>query len=183
MNADGIEDEKAVALTDHEVKSLLPGVPITMYKDLDKKTLSDITDDRGRGVLLFIDEETDTSISGHWFAIMPLASAFLVFDPYGGTSTDPWHDGVKFTTQYKLRELGQGRPMLDDLFRRAGVRVTFNTTKFQTKDNDVNTCGRLCAVRLWHADMDNDAYKRFIYSYGPDADATVTVMTEKAERG
>lgn len=178
-DAEEIQDEKADSLSDKDLHRLLPGVPVTLYKNLMNATLTDITDDRGRGVLLFTEEETPTTIQGHWFAILPQDGAYLVFDPYGGTSTDPWRDGVNFVTKYELKALGQERPMLDDVFKRAGVRVTFNTTKFQSKGNDVSTCGRHCAVRLWHADMDSPQYKAFIYSYGPDADATVTRMTEE----
>lgn len=181
-DAVGIQEQKADSLSDKDIQRLLPDVPVTLYKDLKGASLSSITDDRGRGVLLFTDEETPSTIQGHWFAILPQEGAYLVFDPYGGTSTDPWRDGVKFVTRYELRELGQERPMLDDVFKRAGVRVTFNTTKFQSKANDVNTCGRHCVVRLWHAGMDSPEYKDFIYSHGPDADATVTRMTEERTR-
>lgn len=178
MNSVQIEAEKAQSLSDADLRHLVPGVPITLYKDLKGATLSDITDSAGRGMILFTDDETPTAISGHWFAVLPQRTGFLVFDPYGGTASDPWYDGVKFVSRTELRELGQSRPMLDDVFRRAGVRVLFNETPFQKRVDDVNTCGRHCVVRLWNRDMTNAEYKSYIYSQGPDADATVTRLTE-----
>lgn len=178
MNNAQIESEKAQALSDADLRALIPGVPITLYKDLKGATLASITDGAGRGMILFTDEETPDTISGHWFAVLPQRTGYLVFDPYGGTASDPWHDGVKFVSRQELSQLGQGRPLLDDLFRRAGVRVLFNETPFQKRENDVNTCGRHCVVRLWNRDMTNSEYKSYIYSQGPDADATVTRLTE-----
>lgn len=177
MNPSQIVESIKTSLSNSDLEKLVPGVPVTSYPELKEKRLSDIVDSYGRGFILFEEESTPNETSGHWFCICSQPGGMLVFDPYGGTESDPWYDGIKFNTIHKLRELGQGRPLLDDVFRNAGVKVLFNTTKFQKDIKDVNTCGRHCVVRLWNHQMTSPEYKEYIFSQGPEPDVTVTVLT------
>lgn len=171
------------ALSDDEIHKLLPGVPITLYKDLDEKSLDQITDKNGRGMILFVTEETPTTITGHWLCVFKQPQGIMMFDPYGGVKGDPWYKDSTFVEKEDLVELDQTRPELETIIRKAGFRPLFNIHELQKDRRDINTCGRHCAVRLWNDHMSNNDYVHMLWQHGPSADATVTALTDAVLKG
>lgn len=163
-------------LTDQDLHTLIPGVPITEYDDLDGKTLGELLDHNGHGMLFFIERESRTAKQGHWLCILRNQYGVEVFDPYGGTR-DPWYLARRWVSPTELVKLGQGRPMLDTLIEAAGMKANYNETRLQKmKPGAVNTCGRHCVVRLWNDHLDDQDYDAWLQAQG-DPDEVVCRLT------
>lgn len=170
--------KKAYPLSDDDIQALLPGTPTVLYSELEGKAFKDITDNNGHAMVLFVNEETPTEVVGHWLAIVKLADGVLLFDPYGSVRPDPWYRNAADLTKAELAETHQSRPVLEQIVRDAGYRPLFNRTAFQQDKRDVNTCGRHCVVRIWHAHLDNEDYAAALYGAGENADTVVTKLTD-----
>lgn len=164
------------ALSDDDLHSLLPGVPITMYSDVDERRLSQMLDTQGRGLLLFKAEETPSTIVGHWLALATQPEGLLVFDPYGG-SREPWYLNHTFVSNKTLKSLDQDAPELVQTIRDAGLQPIYSTKRYQKMSPKINTCGRHCVVRLWNKHLDNDAYESYISAQPDTPDQAVTRLT------
>lgn len=165
------------------MRRLLPGTPITEYGDLEGKALEEVTDAAGHGIVLWVSEETAAEISGHWLAIVTVPDGVLLFDPYGSVRADPWHRNAEDMTPYELEEQDQSRPVLEKLVRASGKRVLFNKQAYQADRRDINTCGRHCVVRIWHADLTNEEYSHTLHAQGGNADTVVTALTDGVLQG
>lgn len=150
------------ALTDKDVHRLLPGVPLTLYSDLTDKSLSSLLDSRGRGMILFVESEKSSTISGHWLAVATQPDGLLVFDPYGGRSQDPWYLDRKFISNRDEKALNESAPHLHKLITSAGIKPIYSTVRYQELQKGIDTCGRHCVVRLWHKDRDLKRYDSFM---------------------
>lgn len=133
-------------------------------------------------MILFVEKETPTAISGHWLAVAKQGASCLVFDPYGGKK-EPWYLDHTFIPKRVLASLNETVPVLATIVSKAGLRPIFNPHRYQRMKDDIDTCGRHSVVRLWHGDMSNDEYHHWITSYGPDYDATVTQLTNEKLMG
>lgn len=179
MDEESLQKYMAQPLSDDDVKVLAPGVPCTLYKDLEGKTLREVTDGAGRGLVLLVEDETANAIVGHWVALCRQPNGLLVFDPYGGRE-DPWYEMSTFVSNRERQALDQTRPLLRDLARRSGnLRMLFNTTEYQKEAPGINTCGRHCIVRLWQQRMNNAQYKEWMGAQGTSPDVAVTIFTQR----
>lgn len=166
----------ATELSQTDIQHCIPGVPVTSYSDLASKTLNDILDSEGRGIIYFEEASTPQGEQGHWLAVLRGGDGVLVFDPYGGIR-DPWyldHTWLKPGMENKLHE---SRPELVQLIIDAGLKTTYNTHRLQKMAPGINTCGRHCVSRLLHSQMDNHAYTTWALT-GGNADVKVTLFTQ-----
>jgi hypothetical protein len=166
------------ALSLEEMNFLLPGVPVTLYPELQGKLLADIVDSHGRGIVLFVQRETKDAIEGHWLAICRQRHGILLFDPYGGHQ-DPWYLNHTFVSNRALKALREEAPLLDGIVQRSNMQPLYNEVRYQRMSPDVDTCGRHCVVRLWNAGMEDTEYHRFMQAQGDDFDKAVTELTNE----
>jgi hypothetical protein len=162
-------------LGDADMNKLLPGVPITEYQDLGSKSLTDIVDGQGRGILFFTEKETAKAKVGHWLGIVRRGTTVEMFDPYGGKG-DPWQKDHTWISARTARKLGEDRPLLAQLLARSGLTVVANPHRLQAMRSGVNTCGRHVVVRLWNNDKDADEYAAWLTAQG-NPDAVVAELT------
>lgn len=166
----------SLELSDLDMRACLPGTPITEYDDLAGKTLGNILDDNGRGILFFTESDTAAGKQGHWLAILRNEYGVEVFDPYGSKERDPWYLNSTWVTKAQLRALRQDRPMLDALVAASGYKANYNEHRLQKMKQGVNTCGRHCVVRLWNSYMQEDEYARWLRAQG-NPDIVVSELT------
>lgn len=162
-------------LEDSDIRKLLPGIRITMYKDLEGRALNTLVDNEGRGIIFFAESAGKTTISGHWLAIIVNGQGVEVFDPYGGTQ-DPWGLDHTWVADRSLVALHEDKPLLDALIRRSGMQPIFNDTRLQQMKRGIETCGRHCVVRLWNMHMTSPRYASWLKAQG-DPDVVVSRMT------
>jgi hypothetical protein len=170
---------KAQSMSDDDIHKILPGIPLTLYSDLDDCTYGNLVDNRGRGMVLFVQSETADTIAGHWLGLCRLPSgSVLVFDPYGGKQ-DPWYLNSTWISGRAQKRFDEESPQLARVIQKSGLNVTFNPTRYQKDAANINTCGRHCIVRLLHDHLSNDAYGEWMRAQDSDPDTVVTEITEE----
>lgn len=178
LQGDALKRVMDTELDDADMNILLPGAPITKYGDLDKLTLGNIIDDKGIGILIFIDEETPTLISGHWLGVLRRGMTVEAFDPYGGRK-DPWHLNKTFTDYETNEEFNQERPLLANLILRSGLTPVYNTQRLQSMRSGIDTCGRHVAVRAMNRHMNIAEYTDWLESQGPPDQVVAQITYSK----
>lgn len=164
------------ALSDSEIKKLVPGVKIISYPDLQKfPTLESVLDPQGRVVILFL---TENKSSGHWVCLFRNGKkTFEWFDSYGLRP-----DGnMRWLSKSKLIALNEEIPVLTDLIvaaEKGGARVDHNPYKLQGDHTGIETCGRHVACRLLQKHLPLDDYVKWVTKGGrQDPDSVVTEYT------
>lgn len=188
-NSDGLPDlrqinkSEEIPLTDSDLNSLCPGVPITLFNALNDAgvTLDSILGAGDCGFVLFVQKEKPSLVSGHWLAAIRRASegTVLLFDPYGGRSS-PWNLNRTFISNRQLDALDQSEPHLDNLVKAAGLKPVYSTVRYQRMKEGVNTCGRHCVVRVLNREKSEEEYKEYISKFdefGLNPDQAVTLIT------
>jgi hypothetical protein len=94
--------------------------------------------------IIFI--ETTNPNTGHWVLLMKNGNTFYFFDSYGLRADKEF----EFLTPYMRKKLHEQIPLLTELFRtkKNNQKIVNNMKDFQSKDENVNTCGRWVAARL-----------------------------------
>lgn len=163
-------------LSDTDLRALLPGVPITQYNELEDKSLGNLIDQKGRGIVLFVQKETSRAVEGHWLGLCRLNEGLLAFDPYGG-SRDPWYLDHTWSTSEQLDKLDQEAPILSRIIRHSGLQPVYNTVRLQVMKKGIETCGRHVVVRLWNQHMGTKEYAQWLKSEDGNPDFTVCKLT------
>ena len=150
------------SLSDNDLKHILGGdLKIIKYADLAKyKSIDEVlTKERDYAILLYVDNETPSTISGHWVAIARNKDLYMFFDSYGLKPDEEFH----FISLKKRYEVHEYKPYLTNLLR--NVNYIYNKVKYQNKDYMVDTCGSHCTMFLWYfknQDMDLPEYQQFM---------------------
>jgi hypothetical protein len=163
-------------LSDKDIRVLLPGVPITEYSDLANRNLANIIDAKGCGIIFFVEQRTATSLNGHWLAVIRQNDGVLVFDPYGGTR-EPWYLDHTWLQARTLKALHEDKPELVGIIQRSGAKILYNEHRLQAMQKGVETCGRHCVVRCWHAGVGSDQYANWLQTQDGNPDLSVAKMT------
>lgn len=167
------EDVKEYALSDDDVKKIIPTLDIMPYPDLLRaKTIDDVLDEKGRLMLLYLTENQNT---GHWVCLLKYRDQPVVefFDPYGLAPDQQ----SKWLDDDQLEEFGQDTKHLSKLLRNSPYKVIWNKTKFQKDRSDINTCGRHCLTRLYMKHLTLPQYTKMVKSSGVSPDDFVSGFT------
>lgn len=171
-------------LTDGDMQSLLPGVPLHIYQD--EATWDDdlaaSVDAHGRAILYYPTRQVGGSFtSGHWLGLIVWPGKEVeVFDPYGG-HRDPWYLDRTFATGPDAYHVS--RPLLKLAAASVGLPLDPMEHRCQSWTPTTATCGRHVVVRLVNYAMDNETYtmqlKRACSEAGCTADTFVTRLTDR----
>ena len=82
--------------------------------------------------------------SGHWTILSRDNKIIEYFDSYGGNPDAPLH----WINMQKRKELGEEIPYLTNMLNKTKLKVVYNPIDYQSKKNDIATCGRHCCFRL-----------------------------------
>lgn len=172
-NGSGGGDE-TYALSDADIQKIVP-TKLFRYPELAKmSSIEEAFDENGRAMMLYLTESAD---SGHWVCMIKKGNDIEYFDPYGGYKPDGER---KWLTKDKQEELGQAEPMLTEMLK--GYKVSSNPHHFQKLENDMNTCGRHCCVRLLLSHLSLPEYAKMIKDSGVNPDDFVTTFTSQVLR-
>lgn len=151
-------------------------VKIITYPELiNYNTIEELLEPFGRVIILYLQKEN----FGHWTTIFYQGPNKIEhFDSYGYFPDDE----LNFKIDPYFRKVNHMEyPLLSLLLYEAFDRfeMTFNQYKFQSKKNDIATCGNHCIVRLWNQDLLLDDYKDLMYSTKFTPDELVTILTRE----
>lgn len=179
---ENIEQSKAYALSDSDIRLYLPGVKILKYSEL--KNYNNITEllphDKSYAIILYLDSPS----TGHWVAIMRYKknnkNYIEFFDSYGL----PIDNQKSFVDKKTRQKLNVDRNYMKELMNQAlkdGFTVVYNPIKYQNDDfNDINTCGRFVIYRILKMldGMDGDQFLKHMKTlknkYKINSDTIVT---------
>jgi len=87
---------------------------------------------------------TSSVNSGHWTLLSRMDDEVEYFDPYGLNPDAP----LRWISRDKRRELGEDTPFLSLMLDATDKDVVYNPFDYQSKREEVATCGRHCCFRL-----------------------------------
>ena len=160
--------------TNHDISNELLGFTIVMaYEDLKGvKSIESLLDVYGNIVLLYPGDGKE----GHWTCVFYTVNnkgqrVIEFYDPYG-ISVD---NEFKFLSTKKKKT----PRYLANLLSKSRYPIEYNEHKFQTMNNNINTCGRHVVNRIIYSHLPLSKYnKLFGPSRNVDSDKLVTVLTE-----
>jgi len=153
-------------ITDNECKIF----PYTALMGMN--SLDEILEPFGACVLLYETKEN----YGHWVALIKRTSNLLEFyDPYG-LNVD---EELNIENEYHIRKMGgEIMPHLSALIKKDNYKVIYNKQQIQKIKEDVNTCGRYCALRIRLRDTTLEKFNNLLTTNKCyDADFWVSALT------
>lgn len=176
LSAGSEKEIKAYSLSDSDIHSIIPTLKIIAYPDLLKyDNILDALDEKGRLLILYL---TDSMSHGHWTCLLKQKrngkEYIEFFDPYGGYKPDGEH---RWVDEDILEESGQGEKYLTHLLKNCGLKVTYNKYPFQKSGDNINTCGRHCATRLYCKHLSLPQYTKMVQQSGMSPDDFVSTFT------
>jgi hypothetical protein len=168
------EDVKAYALSETDIKQIIPSLKVVSYPDLLNAThIDQVLDPKGRLMLLYLTVNRST---GHWVCLLKRRGTKCIeyFDPYGQYRPD---GEAKWLSVAKQKEFGQYSKHLSKLLNESPYKVLSNAYKFQKDIQDMNTCGRHCVTRLYLKHLSLPQYIDLIEKSGISPDDFVSGFT------
>lgn len=167
---------KSYSLSDSDIHKIIPTLKIISYPLLlDYDNILDALDEKGRLLILYL---TDSMSHGHWTCLLKQKrngkEYIEYFDPYGGYKPD---EEQKWVDKDILQQSGQCKEYLTKLLKESGLKVTYNKYPFQSQSNNINTCGRHCATRLYCKHLSLPQYTKMIQDSGMSPDDFVSTFT------
>lgn len=162
------------SLSDDDIRNLLgSGIKITTYPDLaNVKRVDDLFDRKGRAIIFF--PQTDER-TGHWTCMIRRGRTIEFFDPYG-EPPDYQKDTIPTPLLERMR---MKEPLLADLLLSSPYKLLYNKEQVQELSDDIQTCGRHCAVRLLFGHLPVKQYRKHIKRSGLSPDEFVLRITQQ----
>ena len=155
-------------LSDAIIKQYLPSARILKYSELaNYNIIDDLLPYNKSYFVLLIEKKLN---EGHWVCVLRQDDKIEFFDSYGGYPSSQLEWSKK--NNYKL---GQNRKWLNILFDNSPLDVIYNKIKFQSTNDDINTCGRHCICRIKSMLMNNidlDDYHKLLENIRDDTGLT-----------
>lgn len=159
------------SLSNHDIKKALNNnVNIITYNDLSYyNNIKKAFNHKKFLVILFENKKN----FGHWCCLFFHNNNTLeFFDSYGLMPDDE----LKFTSNVFRKNNNMLLPHLTYLLLKSPYNIEYNNYKFQSYNNNTNTCGRWVIVRLLYNDINiNDFYK--IFGNIKNSDKFITKIT------
>lgn len=146
--------------------------PIVLYDNLDiNDDILEVIGKTNRCFLLF--PTVHGSNDGHWLALIynDKTNVLEHYDPYG---LDVNQEMTYSTSRHVQANI------LGKLYAKAqqkGIKIIFNTVKYQKLTNGVNTCGRHCAIRLRFHYLTPTQYENLMMQQSTSPDWLVSILT------
>jgi len=169
----GSADEiKSYSLSEDDIKQIIPTLKVMSYPQLlEHDNIDDVLDEKGRLMLLYLTEDEST---GHWVCLLKRGNKIEYFDPYGNYKPD---EEKEWLTEDKLEQFGQDTDHLTKMLGSSGYKVVYSKAPFQEDKQDINTCGRHCATRLYFKHLSLPQYTQMVIDSGMSPDDFVSAFT------
>lgn len=167
---------KSYSLGDGDIHKMIPTLKIIPYPELlNYDDIHDALDEKGRLMILYL---TTSQTSGHWVCLLKQKrngkEYIEYFDPYGKYKPD---EESKWLSEDQLEEYGQDTKHLTKLLRDSGLKITYNRAPFQSKKENINTCGRWTTARLYFKHLNLPQFTKMVQGSGMNPDDFVCKLT------
>lgn len=163
-----VKDAEKIPLSGSDIETITEGkANIIKYSDLHKySSIDDVFGSKEAVIILYL----KTSNFGHWCALFKAPwkpETLYFFDSYAFQMDEE----IKFSDEQLRIHGGEEVPHLTHLIRKSNYYLQENDYRFQSKQHDINTCGRWASHRVRHMDMTGSEYKTYMAKnkhYTPD---------------
>lgn len=167
-----IKKFKKVALSGDEVLRLTENkANLITYPELNKyDNIEEILKPFGACIILY---ETKKNY-GHWVCLIERGNNNIeFFDSYGKMIDHQ----LKFIPEHFRVESKQKYTLLTYLLLKSGKKIEYNNYKLQSTKNDINTCGRWCAIRIKLKHINIDDFANIFISNPLENDLLITYIS------
>lgn len=176
-----LDKYKKVALSNFDLLELVEGnAKVVLYPDMWKySNIDELLYPYNACFLLF---ETSPKF-GHWCALIKYGDTVEFFDSYSSYPDDT----LQFIPDDFRKTSNQNYPYLTALLYECPYKLEFNDKKYQSKNKNINTCGRHCACRILFKHLNLEEYDYLIKCVSKmidgNADDAVTAITVAMSEG
>lgn len=130
---------------------------IILYPNLKRyKTIEQVFGNKKNVIILYIHDETPSSITGHWCSVTKYNNLYSFYDSFGMMPDDI----IMMKTEQDRDKTNQEHNYLSALLFNSKQPVEYNEFQFQDNDQDVNTCGAHTGVRCRFSDIPLKEYQK-----------------------
>lgn len=168
----------AHSLTGNEMVELNPGVKIITYDELKHVTdIDELLYPSGKLIILHMQGEN----FGHWVCVFVKDNTINYFCPYGLKPDSKKYSNISDEVYIQS---GQIFSLLSELLIDSRYdKILYNEVPYQELDDEVNSCGRWCTVRLWLSNISDKLFKKFIFYFEEDREELVMLLTDNVLSG
>jgi hypothetical protein len=138
-------------LSDDEIFELLNGqTKIVLYPDLKKyKNIDELFYPYDNVVILYIVQNKNGNVSGHWVGLLKRGDTIEFFDSYGSKPDDTF-DHIDYDVRVQNGEI---KPLLSRLLKNSPYKLEYNEKQLQKLKYGINTCGYYVVLRILLKDL------------------------------
>lgn len=139
------------------------------------KTIDDVFGNKNKVIILYIHNETNNNIEGHWCCIIRHPSYIEFFDSYAMMPDDI----IMMKSSDDRENTHQEHNYLSKLLYDSEMPVEYNEFPYQEQSDDINTCGAHTGIRCRFSDIDLTDYQYIfntLKSHGVDTDKIVVEL-------
>jgi hypothetical protein len=159
---------ESIPLSGSDIERITEGkAQILKYSDLHQyNNIDDVFGDKEAVIILYM----KTSNFGHWCTLFKSPwkpETLYFFDSYSYQMDEE----IKYSDEQLRIHQGKNVPHLTQLVQKSNYYLEQNKFQYQSKQHDINTCGRWASHRVRHLDMTPDEYKTYMAKnkhYTPD---------------
>ena len=144
-------------LSVNQIKKILKGkANVYIYPDITKfNTLDELLNPYGSTVILYLMKPS----FGHFTCINKLENGIIeFFDPY---NIFPDKELNHISDSQRI-DLNQSKNHLSKLMKESPYKLSYNHHAFQSKSNDIATCGKHCIMRIFFKNLSLKEYNNMI---------------------
>ena len=163
-----VKDAEQIPLSGSDLERITENKSnIIKYSDLHQyNSIDDVFEGKESVIILYLKK----SNFGHWCALFKAPwkpETLYFFDSYAFQMDQE----IAFADEQLRLHQGKQVPHLTHLVQKSNYYLEQNKFQYQSKQHDINTCGRWAAHRLRHMDMTGSEYKTYMAKnshYSPD---------------
>jgi len=163
-----VRNAEQIPLSGSDIEQITEGkANIIKYSDLHQySSIDEVFGSKEAIIILYLKK----SNFGHWCCIFKAPwkpETLYFFDSYAFQMDQE----IAFADEQLRLHQGKQVPHLTHLVQKSNYYLEQNKFQYQSKQHDINTCGRWAAHRLRHMDMTGSEYKTYMAKnshYSPD---------------
>jgi len=159
INENVLLNRLQTSLTCNDIKRYFPDNETLKYSEL--KNFNDIDEllpNNKDFKIILIEQEHNV---GHWVCVMKYNDTIEYFNSYGNKVDND----KKFIGKLKNKLLRQDEDVLSEMMEKSKYKCIYSKKRFQKLNDNINTCGRWCILRIIcmkDMDMNLKQFKKFI---------------------
>lgn len=165
--------------TDRQILKVAgPETKLITYPDLKRyQSIEEVFGNKNKVIILYVHDESNSSISGHWCCVIRHPNSYEFFDSYSMMPDDI----IIMKSKKDRLNTHQEHNYLSKLLFDSDDPIEYNEYPYQEVSNDINTCGAHTGIRCRFSDISLPDYQHIfntLKSHGVDTDKIVIELAK-----